>query len=72
VVLLVLFEVDMSKIPGYIGSAYLFYWPMAPVTTVSTATFNSLALGFKGCENSFYFANTILGGRDAIAEFVAA
>jgi hypothetical protein len=45
---------------------------MAPVYTVSTVTFNSRARGFKGCENSFYLASTILGGRDAIAEFVAA
>jgi hypothetical protein len=45
---------------------------MIPVTAVSTATFNSLVVGFKACENGFYLASTILSGRDAIEEIVAA
>jgi hypothetical protein len=59
-------KVDMSKVPGYTGPAYPFYSPMTPVTAVSTATFNSCALDFKSCENDFYLARTILGGRNTI------
>jgi hypothetical protein len=56
----------MSKIPSYTGPAYLLYSLMAPMTAITTATFNGRALGFKNCENAFFLASTILGGRDAI------
>jgi hypothetical protein len=69
---LVYVKVDMSKASGYTGPAYPFYSPMAPVTAISTASYNGRALGFKSCENAFFPASTILGGRDAIEEFVAA
>jgi hypothetical protein len=65
-------KVDMSQVSSYTGPTYPFYSPMAPVTAVTTATFNSRALGFKTCENAFFLASTILGGRDVIEEFVAA
>jgi hypothetical protein len=45
---------------------------MAPVTIVCTTSYNSRTLGFKSCENDFFLASTILGGCDAIEEFVAA
>jgi hypothetical protein len=45
---------------------------MAPVTAVCTTPYNSRTLGFKSYENAFFLASTILGGRDAIEEFVAA
>jgi hypothetical protein len=44
---------------------------MAPVTTVSTATFNRRVCSFKRAKNSFYLASTILGGHDVIEEYVA-
>jgi hypothetical protein len=59
----------MSKVSSYIGPAYPFYSPMAPVTAISTASYNGWALGFKNSENAFFLASTILGGRDAIKEF---
>jgi hypothetical protein len=65
-------KVDMSKVSGYTGPAYLFYSPMTSVTAISTATYNGRVLGFKNCENAFFLASTILGGCDAIEEFVAA
>jgi hypothetical protein len=65
-------KVDMSKISGYTGPAYPFYSPMELVTATCTALYNNRTVGFKNCENAFFFASTILGGRDAIEEFVAA
>jgi hypothetical protein len=65
-------KVDMSRVSDYTGPTYPFYSPMSPVTEVSTAAFNSRALGFKNCKNAFHLASTILGGRGAIEEFVAA
>jgi hypothetical protein len=62
----------MPKVSSYTGPAYPFYSPMAPVTAISTTSYNGRALGFKSCENSFFLASTILGGHDAIEEFVAA
>jgi hypothetical protein len=62
----------MSKVFGYTGPAYPFYSLMTSVTIVSTSIFNSRALGFKNCENAFFLASTILGGHDAIKEFVLA
>jgi hypothetical protein len=62
----------MSKVSGYTGSAYPFSSPMAPVTAVCTTPYNSRTLGFKSYENAFFLDSTILGGRDAIEEFVAA
>jgi hypothetical protein len=62
----------MSNVSGYIGLDYPFYSPMAPVSAVCTASYNSRSLGIKSYENAFYLANTIIGGRDAIEEFVAA
>jgi hypothetical protein len=38
----------------------------------STTSYNSRVLGFKSCENAFFLASTILGGRDVIKKFVAA
>jgi hypothetical protein len=64
-------KVDMSKVSGYTGPAYLFYSPMAPMTVINTTSYNGRALGFKNCENAFFLASTILGDRDAIKEFVA-
>jgi hypothetical protein len=65
-------EVDMSKVSRYTGPTYPFYSPIAPVTAITTATFNGRVLGFRNCESAFFLASTILGGRDAIEEFVAA
>jgi hypothetical protein len=62
----------MSKVPDYSGPAYPLYLLMAPVTVVSTATFNRRAFGFKSYENDFFLASTILGGCDVLEEFVAA
>jgi hypothetical protein len=42
------------------------------VTATCTASYNHRAVGFKSCENAFFLASTILGGRDVIEEFVAA
>jgi hypothetical protein len=39
---------------------------------VNVAEFNHRAVGIKNCETAFHLANTILGGRDIIEEFVAA
>jgi hypothetical protein len=60
----------MSKIPGYTGPAYPLYSPIEVVTTTYTASYNHRAIGFKSCENAFFLASTILGGRDVIEEFV--
>jgi hypothetical protein len=65
-------KVDMSKVSCYTGPAYLLYSPMAPVSAISTASYNGRTLGFKSCENAFFLASTILGGRDVIEEFVVA
>jgi hypothetical protein len=61
----------MSKVPGYTSLAYPLYLPIAPMTVITTATYNTRRLGFKSCENSFFLASTILGGHDVIKEFVA-
>jgi hypothetical protein len=45
---------------------------MAPMTTITTATYNARTLGFKNYENAFFLASTILRGRDVIEEFMAA
>jgi hypothetical protein len=42
------------------------------VTATCTASYNHRVVGFKSCENAFFLASTILGGRDGIEEFVAA
>jgi hypothetical protein len=39
---------------------------------VNNAAFNHRAAGIRSCENAFHLANTILGGRDIIEEFIAA
>jgi hypothetical protein len=65
-------KVDMSKIPGYTGPAYTLYSPIEDVTATCTASYNHRAVGFKSCENVFFLASTILGGRDVIEEFIAA
>jgi hypothetical protein len=65
-------KVDMSKVPGYTGPAYPFCLPMLPVTAVCTASYDKYATGFESCENAFLLANTIIGGRDVIEEFVPA
>jgi aspartate/methionine/tyrosine aminotransferase len=44
-------KVDMSKIPGYTGPAYPLYSPIDPMTTITTAIYNALTLGFKSYEN---------------------
>jgi uncharacterized protein YktA (UPF0223 family) len=62
----------MSKIPGYTGPAYPFYSPIEAVTATCTAPYNHRAIGFKNCENAFFLASTILGGRDIIEESIAA
>jgi hypothetical protein len=41
------------------------------VTATCTAPYNHQAVGFKNCENAFFLATMILGGRDVIEEFVA-
>jgi hypothetical protein len=61
----------MLKFPGYTGPAYPLYSPIEVVTAVNTAEYNHRAIGFKTCENAFFLARTILGGRDVIEEFVA-
>jgi hypothetical protein len=58
-------------VPDYSDPTYPFYLPMAPVTAISTATFNRMAFGFKSCKNGFFLASTILGGRDVHEKFVA-
>jgi hypothetical protein len=42
------------------------------MTAVSTAYFSRKSQDFKKGEDMFYFTCTILGGRDAIKEYVAA
>jgi uncharacterized protein YktA (UPF0223 family) len=42
------------------------------VTATCTASYNNLVVGFRNCENAFFLAGTILGGRDVIEEFVTA
>jgi uncharacterized protein YktA (UPF0223 family) len=41
------------------------------VTATCTASYNHRVVSFKNCENAFFLASTILGGRDVIEEFVA-
>jgi hypothetical protein len=65
-------KVDMSKIPGYTRPTYPLYSPIEAVTATCTPPYNHRAVGFKNCNNAFFLASTILGGRDAIEEFVAA
>jgi hypothetical protein len=62
----------MSRISGYTGPACPVYSLIEPVTATCTALNNVRTVGFKNCENAFFLASTILGGRDAIEEFVAA
>jgi hypothetical protein len=45
---------------------------MEPMTESCTTSYNKHDVGFEGCESAFLLANTILGGRDVIKEFVAA
>jgi hypothetical protein len=54
------------------GPAYPLYSPIEAVTATCTAPYNHRAVGFKNCEDASFLASTILGGRDAIEEFVAA
>jgi hypothetical protein len=61
----------MSKISGYTRPTYPLYSPIEVVTAINTAEYNHRAIGFKNCENAFFLANTILGGRDVIEEYVA-
>jgi hypothetical protein len=65
-------KVDMSAIPGYEGPAHPLSSPIEALTTVCTAEYNHRAAEIRSCENAFYLASTILGGRDIIQEFVAA
>jgi hypothetical protein len=46
--------------------------PIAPLAAVNVGRYNQRAVGIRNCENAFYLASTILGGRDIIEEFVAA
>jgi hypothetical protein len=62
----------MSKNPGYTGLAYPLYSPIEAVTATCTAPYNHWVVGSRNCKNAFFLANTILGGRDVIEEFVAA
>jgi hypothetical protein len=62
----------MSKIPGYTGPTYPLYSPIEVVTATCTPPYNHRGVGFKNCKNAFFLASTILNGRDAIEEFVAA
>jgi hypothetical protein len=62
----------MSEVPGYEGPACPLSCSIAPLTTVNVAEFNHRAVGIRNCENAFYLASTVLGGRDIIEEFVAA
>jgi hypothetical protein len=64
--------VDMSQIPGYDGPAHPLYSPIEALTATTTAPYNHRAIVFRNCENAFHLADTILGGRDIIEEFVAA
>jgi hypothetical protein len=65
-------KVDMSKVSGYTRPTYPLYSPMAPMAAITTATYNPRTLGFRSCERAFFLASSILIGRDAIEEFVAA
>jgi hypothetical protein len=62
----------MSKIPGYDGLAHPLYSPIEALTATTTAPYNHRAPGIRNCESAFHLANTILGGRDIIEEYVAA
>jgi hypothetical protein len=62
----------MSTIPGYEGPAHHLSSSVEALTAVSTAGYNHRAVGIRSCENAFYLASTILGGRDIIEEFVVA
>jgi hypothetical protein len=65
-------KVDMAKTLSYTRPIYPLYSPIEIVTAINTAEYNHRAIGFKNCENVFFIASTILGGRDVIEEFVAA
>jgi hypothetical protein len=65
-------KADVSKIPGYEGLAHPLSSPIEALTDVNTAEFNHRAVGIRSCENAFYLASTILGGRVIVEEFVAA
>jgi hypothetical protein len=62
----------MRTISGYEGPAHPLSSPIEALTVVSTADYNHRAVGIRSCENAFHLASTILGGRDIVAEFVAA
>jgi hypothetical protein len=62
----------MSTISGYEGPAHPLSSPVEALTAVNTADYNHRAVGIRSCKNAFHLANTILGGRDIIKEFVAA
>jgi hypothetical protein len=55
-------KVDEPKMSG----------PIAALAAVNVGRYNQRAVGIRNCENAFYLASTILGGRDIIEEFVAA
>jgi hypothetical protein len=65
-------KVDMSEVPGYEGPARPLSCSIETLTAVNTAEFNHLAVGIRSCESAFHLANTILGGRDIVEEFIAA
>jgi hypothetical protein len=65
-------KADMSKIPVYEGPAHPLSSPIEALTAVNIAEYNHRAVGIRSCENAFHLANTILGGRDIVKEFVAA
>jgi uncharacterized protein YktA (UPF0223 family) len=65
-------NVDMPKIPGYDGPAFLLCSPIEEITDTCIGPYNHRAVGFRNCESAFHLAGTILGGRYIIEEFVAA
>jgi hypothetical protein len=65
-------KVDMSEVLGYEGPACPLSCSIAPLTAVNVAEFNHRVVGIRNCESAFHLANTILGGRDIIEEFVDA
>jgi hypothetical protein len=62
----------MSEVLGYEGPACPLSCSIAPLTAVNVAEFNHRVVGIRNCESAFHLANTILGGRDIIEEFVDA
>jgi hypothetical protein len=62
----------MSKVANYTSPSYPFSSPIAPISAVSTVTFNCRVCSLKSSENGFYITSTILGSRDVIEEYVAA